>query len=51
MQFYSLCYFLFFLMLRFFYDVTFLVLDADKPNVSSAVENLADAVTHARFSS
>jgi len=25
------------------------MIDADKPNVSSAVENLADAVTHARF--
>ena len=24
------------------------MIDADKPNVGSAVENLADAVTHAR---
>ena len=25
------------------------MIDADKPNVGSAVENLADAVTHARY--
>ena len=25
------------------------MIDANKPNVSSAVENLADAVTHARY--